>query len=116
MLDITMERPSILIDCTMVAPNAAYIKDYANSGQAAELTTKRKVEYDSKHFDIADTTRASLVIFAVETSDGLSQESKNSANFWEGCLRRSRPFISSGSINKLQRFKRVERRILIYGG
>jgi hypothetical protein len=39
MLDITMERPSILIDCTMVAPNAACIKDYANSGQAAELAT-----------------------------------------------------------------------------
>ena len=65
MFDISMERPSILIDCTMVAPNAAYIKDYANSGQAAELTTKRKGEYCSKHFDIADTTRVSLVIFAL---------------------------------------------------
>jgi hypothetical protein len=67
MLDISMERSSILIDCTMVAPNAVYIKDYANSGQAVELATKRKVEYYSKHFDIANTTRASLVIFAVET-------------------------------------------------
>jgi hypothetical protein len=62
MLDTSMERPRILIDCTMVAPNAAYIKDYANSGQAAELTVKRKVEYYSKHFKLPITF---LVIFSL---------------------------------------------------
>jgi hypothetical protein len=60
---------------TIVATNAAYIKDH--SGQATELAMKNKV----KHFDIVDTTRASLVIFAVETSGGLSRESKNYCKF-----------------------------------
>jgi hypothetical protein len=91
-LDITMERPSILIDCTRVAPNAAYIKDYPNSGQAAELTTKRKVEYYSRHFDIADMIRVSLVIFAVETSGGLSQESKNFCKFLRGLSEKESSF------------------------
>ena len=81
MLDVTMERQSILIDCTMVATNAAYIIDYANPGQAGEQATRRKVEYYNKHFDIADTSRASLVIFAVETTGGLSDEARKFCKF-----------------------------------
>jgi hypothetical protein len=78
MLDISMERPSILIDCTMVATNAGYIVDYANPGQAGEQATRRKIEYYRKHFDIAD------VIFAVETTGGLSDEARKFCKFLGG--------------------------------
>jgi hypothetical protein len=84
MLDVSMERQSILIDCTMGATNAAYIIDYANPGQAGEQATRRKIEYYDKHFDIANTSRESFVIFAVETTGGFSDESKKFCKFLGG--------------------------------
>ena len=119
MLDTSFEHPSILIDCTMVATTAAYIKDYANPDQAAEQFTRKKIDYYSKYFDIADNSRASLIIFAVETSGdqgALVRKLRTSANSLVVYLERIHHIKYNGYTNRLQSgFRQVGLGMLICG-
>jgi hypothetical protein len=64
---------SILIDVTMVCP-AAGIAEYKTPGDRATKREKDKYEEYRKHFNIEDTSKATIYFFGVETTGALGYE------------------------------------------
>ncbi len=64
---------SILIDVTMVCP-AAGIAEYKTPGDRATKREKDKYEEYRKHFNIEDTSKATIYFFGVETTGALGLE------------------------------------------